>query len=330
MRLKVSLIVGAAFAVSFGVGLFAAPSRVATLPPYDPSADAGKVAAISPSGNVAWSTASAITGAVVGPASAVNNDLAAFDGITGKLIKDSGVLTANVVLVSRAVQAGTGLTVTNSGLLSADITMALSSATGSTGPLATITPQTTKGDLIGFSTLPIRVAVGTTGAQLLSDSTATAGVSWLPRSYLEAGPSGAQAVTGGNVPFTWKSTTADPSSNITLTSNGAGPTATRITVAAAGNYLFTGSVEWASNSTGARDVFLDINTAGAANASVHYCEQFVNANSNADITSLNFSCIIPLGAAGYAEVFGNQGSGGSLSTRTDAFGPHLFVQRLSP
>lgn len=36
------------------------------------------------------------TGDVVGPASATNNDLVAFDGTTGKLIKDSGLLTANV------------------------------------------------------------------------------------------------------------------------------------------------------------------------------------------------------------------------------------------
>ena len=40
------------------------------------------------------------TGDVVGPASAVNNDLAAFDLTTGKLIKDSGVLTSNVVTLT--------------------------------------------------------------------------------------------------------------------------------------------------------------------------------------------------------------------------------------
>ena len=36
------------------------------------------------------------TGNVVGPASAVNNNLAAFDTTTGKLIKDAGIATANV------------------------------------------------------------------------------------------------------------------------------------------------------------------------------------------------------------------------------------------
>lgn len=330
MRSRIPLLVGFAFAASFGVGLWAAPSRVATLPPYDPAADVGKIPAIASSGFIGWSTAAAVSGAVVGPNSSANDDLAAFDGLTGKLIKDSGIPSANVVLVSRAVQAGTGLTVTNSGLLTADITMSLSSATGSTGPLATITTQTTKGDLIGFSTLPVRVAVGTTGATLVADSTATAGVSWLGLSYLEAGPSGAQSVTGSNVPFTWKTVTADPASNITLSSNGAGPTSTRINVAAAGNYLFTGNGEWSSNSTGQRIVFIDLNTAGAAGGSVHYCLTMGNANSNSDVHSINFSCIIRLAAGGYAEVFGNQTSGSTLTTRTDAFGPRLFVQRLSP
>jgi hypothetical protein len=47
-------------------------------------------------GGVVLVTVSGGTGDVVGPASATNNDLAAFDGTTGKLIKDSGLLTSNV------------------------------------------------------------------------------------------------------------------------------------------------------------------------------------------------------------------------------------------
>lgn len=42
-------------------------------------------------------TSSSLTNYVQGPASAVNNNLASYDLTTGKLIKDSGVLTANVV-----------------------------------------------------------------------------------------------------------------------------------------------------------------------------------------------------------------------------------------
>lgn len=38
-----------------------------------------------------------LMGDVSGPISAVDNNVAAFDGVTGKLIKDSGVLTANIL-----------------------------------------------------------------------------------------------------------------------------------------------------------------------------------------------------------------------------------------
>lgn len=44
-------------------------------------------------------------GDVVGPASAVNNDIALFDGVTGKLIKDSGVAISSIV-TNATLQAG--------------------------------------------------------------------------------------------------------------------------------------------------------------------------------------------------------------------------------
>lgn len=43
---------------------------------------------------------------VVGPAGAVNNNLAAFDGVTGKLIKDSGIATSSII-TSGDFQGGT-------------------------------------------------------------------------------------------------------------------------------------------------------------------------------------------------------------------------------
>lgn len=39
-----------------------------------------------------------IDGAVIGPSTAVSNNLAAFDGTTGKLLKDSGIITSQVLL----------------------------------------------------------------------------------------------------------------------------------------------------------------------------------------------------------------------------------------
>lgn len=69
----------------------------------------------------------------IGPASAVTGDVVTFADSFGNKLSDSGTPLANLVTVSRAVLAGTGLTVTNSGLLSADITMSASfGATGNT------------------------------------------------------------------------------------------------------------------------------------------------------------------------------------------------------
>lgn len=42
---------------------------------------------------------------VVGPAGAVNDNLASFDGVTGKLIKDSGIATSSIV-TNTTLQAG--------------------------------------------------------------------------------------------------------------------------------------------------------------------------------------------------------------------------------
>ena len=66
----------------------AANARVNLLPSY--TGNANRVLSINSGGtDVEWSTPVIGTGDVVGPSSAVNNRFAAFDGITGKLIKDS-------------------------------------------------------------------------------------------------------------------------------------------------------------------------------------------------------------------------------------------------
>lgn len=49
-----------------------------------------------------WSSSGAGLGDVVGPASAANNTLAAFNGTTGKLIKDSGILISDVFTTTAA------------------------------------------------------------------------------------------------------------------------------------------------------------------------------------------------------------------------------------
>lgn len=47
-----------------------------------------------------------IDGAVIGPASAVAGTLAAFDGTTGKLVEDSGIAAADVEAAVAAIAAG--------------------------------------------------------------------------------------------------------------------------------------------------------------------------------------------------------------------------------
>lgn len=60
----------------------------------------------------------------------------------------------------------------------------LSDVASTTTAFNNISPLTTKGDLIGFSTQNIRVAVGSTNAQILQvNSAATAGISWSTATY---------------------------------------------------------------------------------------------------------------------------------------------------
>jgi hypothetical protein len=69
-----------------------------TLPAADGAS--GTMLATNGSGVLSWNAITGGTGGignVVGPASAVSGTLASFDGITGKLIKDSGIVAANVV-----------------------------------------------------------------------------------------------------------------------------------------------------------------------------------------------------------------------------------------
>ena len=62
-----------------------------------------------------------IDGAVTGPTSSVANNVATFDGATGKVIKDSGVAVSSLVQNTRNITAGSGLT--GGGALSADVTI---------------------------------------------------------------------------------------------------------------------------------------------------------------------------------------------------------------
>jgi hypothetical protein len=169
MRKFTGLIIGASFGIAVGASIFVeAVTRTQSLPSFDTVADVGKTVSVGSSGYLGWSSATGVTGAIVGPTGAVgDNNLVQFNGTGGHTIEDSGVPSANVVLVSRAVQAGTGLTVTNSGLLSADITMSLANGvtrsvlgvTGATGPPTSIASSADDqvlrrtGGVVGFGTV---------------------------------------------------------------------------------------------------------------------------------------------------------------------------------
>lgn len=118
-----------------------------------------------------------VSGDVSGPGSAVDNNLAAFDSTTGKLIKDSGLLTANILTTSSTVSALTEvgtLTVGNADAIvsAASVTVAgkieiATSAETTTGTDATraVSPDGLAGSDYGTSAIQV---------VLLDDTTDTA------------------------------------------------------------------------------------------------------------------------------------------------------------
>ena len=85
-------------------------------------AEAGDMIICNNTNPIDWVVIQAnIDGAVTGPASAVKDNLAVYNSATGKVIADSGIAKADVVLKTRKVEAGEGLT--GGGDLSSDRTI---------------------------------------------------------------------------------------------------------------------------------------------------------------------------------------------------------------
>jgi hypothetical protein len=107
------------------------------------------VSGVNSDGDLVYSTPSG-GGDVVGPASAVNNELALFDGTSGKLIKSAGFDGAN--LVQGARQVATQHSLTGGGALTADRTLSL--VGDSTSPGNSRYYGTNSGGTKGFHELP--------------------------------------------------------------------------------------------------------------------------------------------------------------------------------
>jgi len=115
------------------------------------------------------------SGDVVGPASAVDDRIAAFDGTTGKLIKDGGILTSAVLVSGGALGTpssgvGTFLTGTASGLTAGNVTTNadLTGPITSTGNATAIASQTGTGSTFVMNTAPTIASPVFSGTQTQS------------------------------------------------------------------------------------------------------------------------------------------------------------------
>jgi hypothetical protein len=130
-------------------------------------------------GNTAWEVYTPSTGDVVGPSSAVANEIVLFDGTTGKLVKSattSGVLKATSGVIGAAVAATDFVApgaVTTSGLTQATAKL-LGRTTASTGAIEEIGVS---GATLSGGTLTITAPTAAQGASLVYLSTVTASAS---------------------------------------------------------------------------------------------------------------------------------------------------------
>lgn len=114
----------------------------------------GQVLTVSGGGIPSWSSAS--TGTVTSVALTVP----AFLSVAGSPVTTSGTLAVTL--------SGTALPIANGG----------TGQTSAASAFGALSPLTTKGDILGYSTVNARVPIGSDGQYLVADSTQTLGLKW--------------------------------------------------------------------------------------------------------------------------------------------------------
>lgn len=188
------------------------------------------------------------------------------------------------------------------------------------------------GNLTGTFTGTISVGSGSNLAILQIDSGSSTGVSWLANCYAEFGKQSGQVMTSSTwTNLSWSITDfADPTGNITITSNGAGVPLTRITFASGGIYSVMGDVEFTSNASGYRYVLVQKNSNGTINGGGTNGRGAVCATpANGQVTNFNFSTMWKLSPSDYLEVWAFQSSGVFLTIDGGGNASNLQVRRLS-
>jgi len=233
-------------------------------------------------------------------------------GTTGQVLSKASNTDMDFTWVTDAagditgVTAGTGI---SGGGTSGTVTVTNSMATAIDA----------KGDLIGGTGADTfaRLAVGANGTVLTADSAEATGMKWAAASGGTSTFVGCRVTNSTDQSIPNATRTVVTFDTETFDTDGFHSTSTntgRMTIPAgkAGKYLVTGNVTFATNSTGAREIYLFKNGS-------FYSQVFAVATS-AGSSGNAIPDIVSLAVGDYVEIRVEQSSGGSLSVRGDGWG----------